>query len=915
MEEKKELKSHIPARLNILFIIVFLFFVAIILRLAYVQLVEGEQYRHQLEKYSIRELPISAPRGRILDKNGVVLVSNKPVYSITYVEEQGQDIDEEQVADRLAKILAMDGEKIGTDEDLLKTTIELNSTLPVAFNRAETEELIGRLIPKLQKVPKVSELEAMSDYELVKTAIYVGLHVRSPFDNKEREKVLSMMKTKLNAPGQALTFDDMSDLELLKYAISTNMQLNLTLDKDDRDDLLKEVKYQIGKLPAPDELKNKSDMDLLRYASLFSLEINLRLTEEQRLFQWHKLSLLKEMRSAHLPSYIPRRVKVNISENERFQIEERISELPGISVVLEPVREIHKDPDGSAFGTHILGYTNAIKPENLKEYQAQGYNPTDRVGVTGLEAFYERYLRGKDGIEEVHVNKNSETLERNLKRPAEPGNDLVLTLDWRFQSKVEAILKEEVEAFKKRPTTPKEFKEAHVLALNPNTGEILAMASYPDYDLNLYYDRKEFNKRYSTEILPNESNKFIYAAYPPASTYKPLSVMIALQEGLTNPSETIIDRGGLNVGTSYKRNWKPGGHGPVNARRSLQVSNNTYMYEMAVRLARRAGKDWISKLPEQFSLLRYYNAQFGLGVKTGIDLPGERTGVINKNTHYGNLADALIGQYDIFTPIQLGQYVSTIANGGYRLRPHLVREIRSGNTDPLQSGKTLSVIEPEVLNRIDIDPKHLKVIQEGMRMVTQMGGTAYRTFSGLPFSVAAKTGTAQTGKAAENAVLIGYAPYENPKIAFVVVAPDSLRDGTSSSDATGYVARRLLEAYHELNPGVLAPAPAGTTAATPESAAASTGGLIPAAGTAGSAATAPSTRTTGSPTGTAATGTTAPAAGGTGAASAGGLAPAAGSSGSTTPATQSPAAVPGGAVSSPAGSGASRATTTTPDTR
>lgn len=120
MGETQEQKSHIPVRLNILFIIVFLLFAAVILRLAYVQLVEGEQYRHELEKFSIRELPIPAPRGRILDTNGAVLVSNKPVYTVTYVEEEGKDIDEEQVADRLARILTVDAEKMGTDEELLK---------------------------------------------------------------------------------------------------------------------------------------------------------------------------------------------------------------------------------------------------------------------------------------------------------------------------------------------------------------------------------------------------------------------------------------------------------------------------------------------------------------------------------------------------------------------------------------------------------------------------------------------------------------------------------------------------------------------------------------------------------------------------------------------------------------------------
>ncbi|MBU8714788.1 penicillin-binding protein 2 [Brevibacillus parabrevis] len=800
MEETKEPKSHIPVRLNILFLIVFLFFAAIILRLAFVQLVEGEQYRHELEKFSIRELPIPAPRGRIMDKNGEVLVSNKPVYTVQYVEEQGQDIDEEKVADRLAKILIPDIGKTGTDKELLKKTIDLGSTLPIAFNNEETNALKSRVAAKLQAVPKQEAVDSMSDFELVKTALYVGLRVRSPFDDKQRKDVIKKLNANNKSAEKALTEDNVSDFELLKMAISANMQLTLTLDKEDRDALSKEVKAQIRKLPAPNGLSDKSDMELLRYASLFELDVQLPLKPEQRQFQWHKLSLLQEMRSPQMASYIPRRVKVNITDNEMFQIEERRTELPGISVVLEPVRQIFRDPDGSAFGTHFLGYINAIRPESLKEYQAQGYNAIDRVGVTGLESSYERYLRGKDGVMDVFVNKNSETVKKEMRpgREPEPGNDLVLAMDWRYQSKVEAILKEEVEAFKKRPTTPKEFKDAHVLVMNPNTGEILAMASYPDYDLNLYYDRKAFNENYTSLILPNESNRFIYTPYPPASTYKPLSVMIALQEGLTTPSEPINDRGGLNVGTSYKRNWKPGGHGIVNARRALQVSNNTYMYEMAIRLARKGKEGW----EKQFSVLDYYNAQFGLGVKTGIDLPGEKTGWENPNLYYGNLADAMIGQYDLFTPIQIGQYVSTIANGGYRVRPHLVKEIRKGTTDPKQKGQTLAQIEPQVLNRVNIDPKYIQVVKEGMRMVTQPGGTVQR-FNGLPFAVAAKSGTAQTGKSAENALVVGFAPYEKPQLVFVVVAPNSLRDGTSSSDATGPIARRLLEAYNELNPGVL----------------------------------------------------------------------------------------------------------------
>lgn len=794
MGEKKEPLSHIPIRLNILFFIVFLFFAAIILRLAYVQLVEGEQYKHALEKYSTRELPIPAPRGRILDRNGEVLVSNKPVYTVMYVEEQNQSIDEEKVAEKLAQILEMPKEPGGTDKELLQLALELNASLPVAFGPEETNKLIAMIEPRLKQLPAVERISKLDNLKLLQTAYEIGLKVRIPFENEDREKIKNQLKATSPVLQKPSDLEDMTDAELLNFAIQSNMAIPLTLSKEEREDLETEVKAQLRSLPNPARLREETDMDLLRYAAIFRLDVSLPLTEEQRRFQWHKLNILKEMRSYHIASYIPRRVKVNISQAEMFKIVERRTELPGISVELEPIRQIHNDPDGSPIGTHILGYINAIRPEQVEEYKAQGYNPSDRVGENGLEKYYERYLRGKDGIMEVQVNKDSETVEKRMRRAPEPGNDLVLALDRRFQSRVEQILKEQIDKMRNDPKLRKDLKGAHALVMNPKTGEILAMASYPDYDLNLHYDREKFNQAYATQIRPYEMNHFINSQYEPGSTVKPISVMLALQEKLTTPNETIYDRGGLQVGNVFMRNWKLSGHGPVNARRALAVSNNTYMYTMAVRLANRA-----ENYKDQFAVLDYYNAQFGLGVKTGVDLPYEKTGWESPYSYYGNLAHAFIGQYDLFTPMQLGQYVSTIANGGYRIRPHFVKEIRKGTTDLKQPGRTLMHIEPEVLNKIEIDPQWLKVAQEGMRMVTEPGGTAYWTFRGLPFSVAAKTGTAQTGRAEDNSLIVGYAPYEDPQVAFVVIVPE----GGHGSDSSGPIAREILEAYHELYPGVL----------------------------------------------------------------------------------------------------------------
>lgn len=807
MGEKKEQHSHIAIRLNILFFIVFLFFASIILRLAYVQLVEGEQYKYALEKYSTRELPIPAPRGRILDRNGEVLVANKPVYTVMYVEEQNQSIDEVEVAEKLARILKMDIDKPGTDKEMIKQALELQATLPVAFDQKGTEQLLSQIELRLKKLPAISQVDQLSDLDLLNTAYTIGLKARIPFEDKERERIRKGLQNTFKTAAQATMLGELTDRELLTYANQQKMKINLRIADEDRKTLVKNVKAQLGIFPDSQELQEESDMNLLRYAAMLDLDVTLPLTEEQRKFQWHKLNILKEMRSYNTPSYIPRRVKVNITPQEMFQIEERRTEFPGVSVVLEPMREIRPDT-GGAFGTHFLGYIKPIPENQADEYIAQGYNPSDQIGITNLERYYERYLRGKDGIMEVRVNKDAQTIEKKERQAPAPGNDLVLALDWRFQSKVEEIIKKKFDEMKANPAYPSSLKEVHTLAMDPMTGEILAMASYPDYDLNLYYDREKFNKNWTSLILPNESNRFINSQFPPGSTIKPVSVMLALQEKLTTPTESIFDPGGRKVGNVFMRNWKAGGHGLVNARRALQVSNNTYMYEMAVRFADRAKYSY----KEQFEALDYYNAQFGLGVKTGVDLPYESAGWENPNSFYGNLAQAFIGQYDLFTPMQLGQYVSTIANGGYRLRPHFVKEIRRGTNDPKQPGQTLTKIEPEVLNKVQIDPEWLKVVQEGMRMVTMPGGTASRTFVGLPFNVAAKTGTAQTGKGSDNALMVGYAPYENPKIAFVVIIPNGLKDGWSSSDASGPIARQMLEAYNELNPGLMTSVPPATPA-------------------------------------------------------------------------------------------------------
>ncbi|TPG76575.1 penicillin-binding protein [Brevibacillus laterosporus] len=789
-ENQEQPKSHIATRLNVLFFFVFLFFAAVILRLAYVQIVEGEQYQHDLEKYSIRQLPIPAPRGRILDVNHNVLVSNKPVFTVTYTSEQKRAVDEEAVAEKLTGLLQMD-EKMGTDKELVKKATELRTTLPVTLKPEQSQKVIQQLTPKINALPNPSHLKGMKDYDLVKTAFSLGLTVRSPFDENDREALQKKLPATINVDGKNVDTKTAYDRELLKYIITANISYPIALEDKVKESLQKEVNLLLSKMPTVNELSSKTDAELLQYTAMFDLDVALPLTPEQRKYQWHRISILNSIRDYSMPKFIPRRIKENATEIEVAKINENLSELPGINVIVEPVRQIRQDEDG-AFATHILGYISPINASQVNEYLAMGYSKTDRIGVEGLERYYEKDLRGKDGIMDVQVNKDAETVVKGQARAAIPGNDLVLSLDYRFQSKVEEILKRNVNEM--RRSAKGKVDSASAVVMNPNTGEVLALANYPDYDLNLHYNRKQFNENYEKVVAPAQLNNVTRGVFPPASTVKPISVMMALQEKLVTPYESIYDPGYFQFGDVKKRNWRLSGHGQVDARRAIAVSNNTYMYTMGWRLKERELAKGNS-YRESFKVISFYNQQFGLGVKTGIDLPSEKSGWPAPTFEMGRIADALIGQYDSFTPIQLAQYVSTVANGGYRIRPHMVKEIRKGSVDPKTPGDVITTIEPKVLNKIDIDPSYLKVVQEGMRRVTQGEGTAARALAGLPFSVAAKTGTAQTGgTTSDNSLILGYAPYEKPKISFVVVVPHS---GGHGSDK---IAREMLEAYHALYP-------------------------------------------------------------------------------------------------------------------
>lgn len=658
-EEREREKRLFTRRFNLIFFLIFVLFVSLVLRLAFLQLVEGEKYVRAASQMSVKSLYTKATRGWIFDRNGEVLANNKPVYTVSYVIENR---DKEHVV------------KIA-------------------------EQLEALLYPIDQRYTRVHILEKMD------TGI-VYKHVKT----EESEPPVS-------------SESDLEDDELLE----------------------------------PTDLAwvyNPDEWEIVSYSDI------------------------------RIPLYQPRTIMMNVPKEVMFYVEEHRTELPGVSVEVDFIRQYKKGD----VATHIIGYTKPIPANRLDEYLSRGYNPSDTVGVAGIEQYYEEQLRGTEGLKQVQVNNLLKTMETEELQRQTPGNNLVLTIDLKFQEKIEKILEDSVLALRTDPKKPlPDVHSAIAVVMQPKTGEILALANYPDYDLNIYTS-PDFGQRYSTEVAGREQNLALAGYYSPGSTFKMISVLIGLEEGLVGPYDKLPSTGSVKVGDRPLRDWKSGGHGPTDARKALKESVNSYMYRLALMLANYPASKSLYK--EKFDTIHYYQNQFGLGVKTGIDLPNEKEILSGGQRELGRLAHAMIGQYDSFTPIQLAQYISTIANGGYRMRPFVVKEIREPIANLIGPGRLVTINDPDVLNQINIKPENLKVVQEGMLQVTSPGGTAYSAFRGLPFQVAAKTGTAQRSGGDNNGLLVGYAPYDDPEMVFVVVVP-----GAGGSENIGNIARAIVDAY------------------------------------------------------------------------------------------------------------------------
>lgn len=554
----------------------------------------------------------------------------------------------------------------------------------------------------------------------------------------------------------------------------------------------KEYWYLLNEKEALDKLTPKETADM-EPADQYK-EILERITEDEYdniTEQDEEIILIKkELDRAY--ALTPQIVKSkNVTPEEYARVAEHLAVLPGINATTDWVREYPFEETFQNIIGNVTSEKKGIPAERVDFYLAKGYNRNDRVGENGLEEQYEDLLRGRKEQVQYTMDKNGVILDSKVVVPGESGKDLILTIDMELQKQVDEILRSELKAATKGGKN-RHLEDAIAVVMDPNTGDVLAVSGQSFVNENR-------TKLYDT------SYKALYDAHRPGSTVKGATVLAGYESGVISPGHTEYDRPIKIMGTPTKGSWQ--NLGLVNDLDALRRSSNVYMFHIAMMMGGEYNYYEGKKIrfnPQAFEDMRNYFRQFGLGVETGIDYPYEATGYVGPLKDGGLLMDYAIGQYDTFTAMQLAQYVSTVANGGYRIQPHFLKEVRNPTPEADTLGSVYRSVNTNVLNKIVMDESLIERVQEGFRQVFQEpGGTAYNYFRGTDFKAAGKTGTAQNdlyknGKhyKTANLTMVAYAPYDNPEIAISVIVPNL--DETTTSPINHNITRRIFESYFSL---------------------------------------------------------------------------------------------------------------------
>ena len=483
----------------------------------------------------------------------------------------------------------------------------------------------------------------------------------------------------------------------------------------------------------------------------------------------------------------------NISNASLAKINEMGSSFPGINTVSEPTIYY---PYGE-LASHILGYVGPIGEKELKE-NPEIYDQNDIIGKGGIEQVFEKYLKGTDGIKQIGMSVDGIVTDEYTSEEAIAGNDIMLTIDANLQKITEDALAHNIEMMQNGELPGAETaSEGAAVVINVKTGEILAMASYPNYNPSLFVDgiSTENWNNYLNDSRHPLINKAISSISPPGSTFKMVTAIAGLESGAIDVNTKINDTGKYTYYKDYQPVcWKRSGHGWLNITQAIEKSCNYFFYETG----RRTGIDRLAQVA----------TAFGLGQKTGIELPGEEKGVLaSKDTMSpwvdGYTIQAAIGQLNnAFTPLQMAKYTAMIANGGKNLDVTLIKSINKADGTEVSKEEINSYVNDKLGisgnsgSDISISEENYKAIKEGMKGVTSDGsGTAYTYFKDFDIEVGGKTGSASTDLVGNaNAWFVGFAPYDDPEIAVAVYVKDG-----QHGNYTAPTAREIFAQYLGMN--------------------------------------------------------------------------------------------------------------------
>lgn len=520
--------------------------------------------------------------------------------------------------------------------------------------------------------------------------------------------------------------------------------------------------------------------------------------EQDNILEAYKIMVVRyEISRNGYSSIRPVTIAKDVSRESAVKLGEQSIYFPGISATNEPMVSY---PSGS-LASHILGYVGNITETEL-DGREDTYGINDVIGKVGIQYVFEEYLRGKDGIKQLDMSVDGTITDEYITQETVAGSDVILTIDANLQAATEKALANNIKkiasgGFSKRS----DAKAGAAVVMNVKTGEILAMASYPDYEPELFVNGISQKKLDEYNKGDNIFNRAISGVYAPGSTFKMITAIAGLETGVITPTEKINDIG------VYKKAHEPAcwiwnsygmSHGWLNVTEAITHSCNYFFYEVGYR----ATIDNIAK----------YAKYYGLGEKTNVELPMEEKGIVatrdkakerGDEWQIGETLSAAIGQsYNSYTPIQMAKYISMLANGGEPIDVTIVKSINDVNGNQVSKEDITKFVNAklgltkEKKENLNIKKENIDAILKGMKGVTsEEGGTAYSTFANFNIELGGKTGSAQTDVQGKiNGWFVGFAPYEEPEIAVVVLV-----ENAGSGSYTAEVARDILQEYFGMN--------------------------------------------------------------------------------------------------------------------